>query len=103
MDQQVQQKKKVDFDLSQFSGDDRAEMAAMYEETLKNFTEGSIVSGKVLEVRKDEVLIDIGYKSEGVVPAGEFVRINIVVLSCTWITKATGRRLDECTLFEQYI
>ncbi|MDI6773974.1 MAG: 30S ribosomal protein S1 [Verrucomicrobiota bacterium] len=50
-------------------------MAAMYEQTLKHFTEGSIVSGKVLEVRKDEVLIDIGYKSEGVVPAGEFQKI----------------------------
>ncbi|MBN2301231.1 MAG: 30S ribosomal protein S1 [Lentisphaerae bacterium] len=47
-------------------------MAAMYEETLKDFTEGSIVSGKVLEVRGNEVLVDIGYKSEGVVPSVEF-------------------------------
>ncbi|MBN1557933.1 MAG: 30S ribosomal protein S1 [Lentisphaerae bacterium] len=47
-------------------------MARMYEETLKDFTEGSIVKGKVLEVRGNEILVDIGYKSEGVIPAAEF-------------------------------
>lgn len=72
MEQQVQQKKHVDFDLSQFSGDERAEMGKMYEETLKDFAEGSIISGTVLEVRNNEVLVDIGYKSEGVISASEF-------------------------------
>jgi small subunit ribosomal protein S1 len=47
-------------------------MAAMYEQTLKNFTEGSIVQGRVLDVRENEVLVDIGYKSEGLVPLSEF-------------------------------
>lgn len=78
MEAKTKQKKSVAFDLTQFSGDDRAEMTAMYEETLKNFVEGSIVSGKVLEVRSNEVLIDIGYKSEGVVPASEFRDISLV-------------------------
>ena len=68
------QKRKIDFDLSQFTGDDRAEMEQMYAETLKNFQEGSIVPGKVLSVRNNEVLLDIGYKSEGVVPLAEFGR-----------------------------
>ncbi len=68
------QKKKIDFDLSQFTGDDRAEMEQMYAQTLKNFQEGSIVPGKVLSVRNNEVLLDIGYKSEGVVPLAEFGR-----------------------------
>lgn len=73
MEQPVeQQKKRVAPDLSQFSGDDRAELARMYEETLKDFSEGSIVSGAVLEVRGNEVLVDIGYKSEGVIPGEEF-------------------------------
>lgn len=72
MEQQLKQKKHMDFDLSEFGADDRAEMAAMYEETLKDFVEGSIVPGKVLEIRGNEVLIDIGYKSEGVVPTHEF-------------------------------
>jgi len=62
----------VDFDLAQFSGDQRAEMAEMYNETLKSFTEGAIVKGKVLEVRGNEVLMDVGYKSEGAIPMSEF-------------------------------
>lgn len=48
------------------------EMARMYDETLKDFVEGSIVKGKVLELRSGGALIDIGYKSEGFVPAEEF-------------------------------
>ncbi|MCF7864085.1 MAG: 30S ribosomal protein S1 [Kiritimatiellales bacterium] len=53
-------------------GADAAAMEAMYDETLKNFTEGSIVTGKVLSVIDGDVLIDIGYKSEGIVSANEF-------------------------------
>jgi small subunit ribosomal protein S1 len=37
-----------------------------------NFREGSIVKGHILEIRPREVLVDIGYKSEGVIPAHEF-------------------------------
>jgi small subunit ribosomal protein S1 len=51
---------------------DLAAMEAMYDETLKNFTEGSIVTGKVLSVIDGDVLIDIGYKSEGIIAANEF-------------------------------
>ncbi len=47
-------------------------MAAMYAETLRDFTEGSIVHGKVLEIRENDVLVDIGYKSEGLIPKQEF-------------------------------
>ncbi len=75
---QAQKKKHIDFDLSQFGADDREEMSKMYEETLKNFTEGSIVPGKVLEVRSNEVLVDIGYKSEGVIDGHEFAEISEV-------------------------
>ena len=47
------------------------ELAKAYEETIKSFEEGDIVAGKVVAVDKDEVLLDIGYKSEGVIPARE--------------------------------
>ncbi len=39
---------------------------------VKQFTEGMIVTGKILAVRPGEVLVDIGYKSEGVIPVSEF-------------------------------
>lgn len=47
-------------------------MAALYEETLRSFSEGAIVTGRVLDVRPNEVLVDIGYKSEGILPISEF-------------------------------
>ncbi|RKX39771.1 MAG: 30S ribosomal protein S1, partial [Verrucomicrobia bacterium] len=53
-------------------GVEAAAMEAMYDETLKNFNEGSIVTGKILSVHDGDVLIDIGYKSEGIVPVQEF-------------------------------
>lgn len=49
-----------------------AGMAVLYEETLRNYCEGAIVSGRVLDVRPDEVIVDIGYKSEGILPISEF-------------------------------
>ncbi len=59
-------------DPRSFEGDENAKMEAMYAETLKDFSEGSIVTGKILEVRDNDVLIDIGYKSEGLIPKHEF-------------------------------
>jgi small subunit ribosomal protein S1 len=40
--------------------------------SIKNYREGSIVKGHILEIRSREFLVDIGYKSEGVIPASEF-------------------------------
>jgi small subunit ribosomal protein S1 len=42
-----------------------------YDGTIKIFNEGDIVTGTVVKVDKEEVLLDIGYKSEGVIPARE--------------------------------
>ena len=42
-----------------------------YDATIVPFEEGDVVTGKVVRIDKDEVLIDIGYKSEGVIPSGE--------------------------------
>ncbi len=50
-------------------------MAALQEliaNSVKNYREGSIIKGHILEVRPREFLVDIGYKSEGVIPASEF-------------------------------
>src|SRR5437762_1984561 len=42
-----------------------------YDATLVPFEEGDVVTGKVVRIDKDEVLVDIGYKSEGVIPSNE--------------------------------
>jgi small subunit ribosomal protein S1 len=42
-----------------------------YAATMVSFEEGDVVKGKVVRIDKDEVLVDIGYKAEGVIPSGE--------------------------------
>ena len=42
-----------------------------YDATLIAFTEGDVLTGQVVRIDKDEVLIDVGYKSEGVIPQKE--------------------------------
>jgi len=47
------------------------ELLAAIDATIKNFNDGDIVEGVIVKVDKDEVLLDIGYKTEGVIPARE--------------------------------
>lgn len=45
----------------------------LYEESLKSIKEGEVVAGEIVQVDKEYVLVDIGYKSEGQIPIREFV------------------------------
>src|ERR1700759_3221209 len=47
------------------------ELVPDYDRTLTDFNEGDVVTGTVVRVDKDEILVDIGYKSEGVIPLAE--------------------------------
>jgi small subunit ribosomal protein S1 len=47
------------------------QMVPDYDATITEFSEGDVVTGRVVRIDKDEVLIDIGYKSEGVIPVAE--------------------------------
>ena len=42
-----------------------------YDATVHPFQEGDVVTGRVVRIDNDEVLVDIGYKSEGVIPSNE--------------------------------
>ncbi|MBB14215.1 30S ribosomal protein S1 [Candidatus Poribacteria bacterium] len=48
------------------------DMDALYSDSLKAFDEGEIVVGHIVNVTSDEVMVDIGFKSEGYVPIHEF-------------------------------
>ncbi|MDO4182671.1 MAG: 30S ribosomal protein S1 [Coriobacteriia bacterium] len=54
-----------------FSGIDDDQMNQMIDGTLTEFDEGDLVGGTVVKIEHDEVLVDIGFKSEGVVPVRE--------------------------------
>ena len=47
------------------------ELLAAIDATIKYFNDGDIVSGTIVKVDRDEVLLDIGYKTEGVIPSRE--------------------------------
>src|SRR5439155_18434108 len=47
------------------------ELVRAIEESLKDFKDGDLVEGVIVKVDRDEVLLDIGYKSEGVIPSKE--------------------------------
>jgi small subunit ribosomal protein S1 len=55
-------------------------MEEALKQSSKLFTQGEIVKGIIIEVRAKEVLVDIGYKSEGVVPANEFLEPDAIKL-----------------------
>ncbi len=59
--------------------DGRESLIEMYEESFKRFAEGEVVTGRIISVDKDHVLVDIGYKSEGQVPIHEFEEENGIV------------------------
>jgi small subunit ribosomal protein S1 len=44
----------------------------MYEQSLRQIQEGELVKGEIIKISEDYVLVDIGYKSEGVIPTREF-------------------------------
>jgi small subunit ribosomal protein S1 len=66
------------FDWASFESDSalydksKEEIAKEYDETLSNVVEGEVVEGTVIGLNKREAVVNIGYKSEGVIPITEF-------------------------------
>ncbi|MBW2411675.1 MAG: 30S ribosomal protein S1 [Deltaproteobacteria bacterium] len=57
---------------SQDSGESMESVMDMYEESFKRFAEGEVVTGRIISVDREHVLVDIGYKSEGQIRIHEF-------------------------------
>jgi small subunit ribosomal protein S1 len=51
---------------------DYDEMVSLYDESMRHLAEGQIVSGHVIGINSNHVIVDVGYKSEGLVPVEEF-------------------------------
>jgi small subunit ribosomal protein S1 len=47
-------------------------LVSLYDESMRNLTEGEIVRGRVIGITNNEVIVDVGYKSEGLIPLEEF-------------------------------
>ncbi len=77
MAKQINTQGSADFDWDALALDgytlaQRSEMSDVYEKTLTSINEKEVIEGTVIAVSKKEVIINVGYKSEGVVPASEF-------------------------------
>ena len=53
-------------------GMDSAAMQEAYDASFKNISEGAVVSGRILKVSGSNVIVDVGFKSEGAIPLAEF-------------------------------
>ncbi|NUM76786.1 S1 RNA-binding domain-containing protein, partial [candidate division KSB1 bacterium] len=56
----------------EYSDEELKNFERLYEDTLTEFVEGQLVTGKILAINNREVAVDIGFKSEGVIPIEEF-------------------------------
>ncbi len=59
-------------DLQEDPGESMESVMNLYEESFKRFAEGEVVTGRIISIDKDHVLVDIGYKSEGQIRIQEF-------------------------------
>ncbi len=57
--------------MKDFFREENGEIVPIDESVLMDFSDGDIVEGDIVRIDKDEVLVDIGYKSEGIIPANE--------------------------------
>ena len=73
------------------------EIVPNYDATITIFSEGDIVTGKVVRIDKDEVLVDIGYKSEGVIPVNE---LSIRKIVNTSDEVALGEEIDALVMHQ---
>jgi len=69
----------------------------MYEKSLKSIQEGELVRGEIVQIDKEYVLVDIGYKSEGQIPINEFIDTegNLTAVVGEKVDVLLERREDE--------
>lgn len=60
-------------DDDQISADEYAQLLSLYDSSFRNLAEGEVVKGTVLKVTASEVIVDVGYKSEGMIALDEFL------------------------------
>ncbi len=71
----VTEKERTGLDETASAEDRQAyeQFVALYDQTLRHLKEGEIVRGRVVALTGDAVVVDVGYKSEGLIPKSEFL------------------------------
>ena len=66
------EKAKTKFQSDEYSKEEFLELAKLYTDSFHDFKEGEPIKGKIVSVIDDNVIIDVGFKSEGTIPLSEF-------------------------------
>jgi small subunit ribosomal protein S1 len=66
------EKAKNKFNIDEYSQEEFESLANLYTESFRDLKEGELIKGKVVRVQGDNVIIDVGFKSEGSIPKSEF-------------------------------
>jgi small subunit ribosomal protein S1 len=54
-----------------------SEFETLYNQSLKSFKSGTVVRGRVVQIRSDVIMLDLGYKSDGIIPAEQFTEAEL--------------------------
>jgi small subunit ribosomal protein S1 len=70
----------VEFEDANAAEEESSEFEQLYNQSIKSFQKGSLVKGKVLRVQSSAVLVDLGYKSDGIIPIEQFTAQELATL-----------------------
>jgi len=70
----------VEFEDTNAAEEVSSEFEQMYNQSIKSFQKGSLVKGRVLRVQSSAVLVDLGYKSDGIIPIEQFTSEELATL-----------------------
>ena len=68
----IEEKNGLDIENNEEKEVEKSEFEKLYQESITTFNEGEIVKGKIVDITSKEVVVDIGYKSEGGINISEF-------------------------------
>jgi len=70
----------VEFEDTNAAEEESSEFEQLYNQSIKSFQKGSLVKGRVLRVQSNAVLVDLGYKSDGIIPIEQFTPEELATL-----------------------
>src|SRR5574341_202310 len=79
MDDRLEHKEHEENDAPDSANQDH-EFERLYNQSLKSFKSGTVVRGRVLQVRSGVVMLDLGYKSDGIIPVEQFTEEELKAL-----------------------
>jgi small subunit ribosomal protein S1 len=66
------EKAKIKFNNDEYSKEEFLTLANLYAESFRDVKEGEVIKGKIVRIQGDNVILDVGFKSEGSIPRSEF-------------------------------